>query len=538
MLLDFKDESLVENLNNVISGLLPTNQDNIDNFGTLYYSLISILPIDKVRGVHYVLYNILEKYNSLAVTVGTNNFKVNLTKERFENYLVNNVADLILEPKVDIKSIMAEEGKSSDLNNPAVQQEMMEVLYEKSNNLYDICFELGRTHEDAMSSLIELQSAIQSNMIETSIINQRAIMSTGIIQDKRRYIGAKGWLAYNQMVTREVTELGQVGDNDLVCDNIEILSKVSEKLEKLKEPLANYDIPILDDFTPMLKHRLSVLVARENVGKTKVVISLIAKLIRKGVKVLFACGESVKASMFNNIVSSYIRQEYDLYFSPVLLNGAGYESLSEEDKQIVSVAKARIATSGLAITTDLEYNNVISMFTKYYNMGYEAFFIDHSQSLKGRKGRPINELVTNLALDCRDLKNDYPIYIMVTSHPASDLKTLFQKDQATDIQISPTAQSQTLSTEADELFILNSNAYLKRQGLLEWITNKRRDAEVPPPIYIKKEFNVSNFVYDAKYQGADEITANELQSISVNLDSVDGDIYDNPYDDDEFNVDL
>lgn len=503
MRLDFKDESLTECLNKVISGLIPHNNYNPESFALIYPTLKTVLSREDVRGLHFVFYVIFDKYFALSSSVGTENFKINITEERFSSALQNNLPDLILEPQLEIDVLMAEEGKSADITIPTVQQEVMGVIYEKLMALYSECKNIASSYDDSMSSIIDLKDIVKANLIDTSISAQRAIMSTGVRMGKKFYRGPSGWIEYTQDVTRKISELDQSSTGDLECDSIAKADEIDDRVKTLSTALCGYGIPQLDDFTPMLCHRLMVLVARENVGKTRIFIHLIASLIRAGVKPFFECGESPKELMFNNIVSSYIYQEYGMYFESNTLYGEGYEELSAEDKQIVNTAKARILSSGLVISNDLAYDDFTSKVTYYFHRGCEAFFFDHSQSLRGRRGRKTSELVTTLALDAREIKTKLPIFVAIASHPSTDVKTLFQKEQngkTTDLQVSPTAQSSTLSTEADELFILHENEFLKRQGLLMLYVNKRRNGEKPAPIYLRTHFNVSAFEYNDKYQ--------------------------------------
>lgn len=527
MRLDFKDEALTECLNKIFSGLLPHDNYEPDSFALIYPTLKTILSREDARGLHYVFYVIFDKYFSLASSVGTENFKINITAERFSSAVANNLPDLILEPQLEVDVLMAAEGKSADITIPTVQQEVMGVVYEKLMALYSECLEIGSSYDDAMSSIIDLKDIVKANLIDSSIAAQRAIMSTGLRFGRKTYRGPSGWVEYTQDVTRRISELDQSTVGDLECDGIEKAESIDGRVKALSTALCNYGIPQLDDYTPMLCHRLVVLVARENVGKTRVFIHLIAALIRAGVKPFFACGESPKELMLNNIISSYIYQEYGMYFEAHCLYGAGFEELSSEDKQIVNAAKARVLSSGLVISNDLAYDDVQSKIIHYFHKGCSAFFIDHSQSLRGRRGRKTSELVTSLALDCRDLKTNYPIFIAVASHPSVNVKEIFQKDQSSknsEMQVSPTAQSASLSQEADEIFILHENEFLKKQGLLEWITNKRRNAAKPNPFYIRTHFNVSAFEYDAKYQGVssnDQETLDGLVNAIASTENID-----------------
>lgn len=513
MVLDFKDEQLCDHLNHVLSGLLPHESYQPSTFSLLYPALSTILPSTEARGLYFAFYTVLEKFFKLQSSMEAGAYQVNIARDRFATALTNNLPDLILEPHMQVSEIMSEEGKSGDITIPTVQNDAMQVVFEKTMNLYDTCYELGQTYEDAMAYIINLKDSMKANIIDTGIKMQRAIISTGYKYGRKNYRGTTGWVEFSQQLVREVSELDAITSDDLTCDNLEMLSSIERQTVAMSEGIAEYGIPQLDDRTPILPHRFVVLVARENVGKTQVVTHLIASVIRAGGRPYFACGESQPNVMFLRVVSSYIYQEYGLHFTEADLVGEGLNALSSEDFQIVQTAKARCASSGMVISNSLEYDNVTATFTRAFYNGCNAFFIDHSQSLRGRKGRKIGDLVTNLALDCREFKNNYPVYIFLTSHPSTNLKDILQKGIDKDFQQSPTAQSATPAQEADELFILNDTDYLRKQNLLQWIVYKRRGATKPAPFFIKKLFHVAAYLYDPNLQGGENVEAEEMDSI-------------------------
>ena len=519
MILDFSDEQLCNTLNHVISGLLPHENYEPSNFGSLYPTLKTVLKTPDIRGIYFAFYTIFDKYFSLQSAVNVENFRVNITRSRFEKALSNNLPDLVLEPQLEVERLMNEEGRSGDISIPTIQNEAMGIIFSKSLALYDTCFSLAQTYEDAMGEIISLRDAIKANVIETGMQVQRAIMSTGLRYGRKFYRGTSGWIEYAQQLFREVSELDITSDGSLICDNLDMLSVVETQAKEMAEGLAEYGIPQLDDRTPLLRHRLAVLVARENTGKTKIITHLIASLIRQNRKVYFACGESDPDSIFLKVVSSYIYQEFGLYYVPEDMVSPVLETLSAEDLQVIQTAKARIALSGLVISNTLEYDNVLSTFIHFQLKGYDAFFVDHTQSLRGRRGRKITELVTSLALDCREFKNNYPVYVCLASQPSTNLKDILQKEQTTDIHQSPTAQSSTVSQEADEVFILTETDYLAKQNLLQWIVFKRRDASKPAPFYIRKLFHVSSYVYDPDIQSGENMDAEELEGLISSFNS-------------------
>lgn len=511
MVLDFKDEQLCDHLNHVLSGLLPHENYEPATFSLLYPAVSLVLPLSETRGLYFAIYTVLEKFFKLQSAMGEGIYQVNIAYDRFAMALQNNLPDLILEPQMEVSEIMSEEGKPSDITIPTVQEDAMKVIYEKTLNLYNVCFELTQSYEDSMAYIINLRDSMKANIIDTGIKMQRAIISTGYKYGRRTYRGTSGWIAFTQQLVRELSDLDAALTDDLECNNLEMLTGVEQQNIAMAEGIAEYGIPQLDDRTPLLLHRFVVLVARENVGKTQVVTHLIASVIRAGGRPYFACGESQPNAMFLRIVSSYIYQEYGMYFSELDLVGEGLEALSPEDRQVVQTAKARCANSGMIISNSLEYDNVTATFTRAHQKGCNAFFIDHSQSLRGRKGRKIGDLVTNLALDCREFKNNFPVYIMLTSHPSTNLKDILQKGADKDFQQSPTAQSSAPSQEADELFILNDTDYFRKQNILQWIVNKRRGAPKPQPFFIKKLFHVAAYQYDPNLQGGDNLESTELE---------------------------
>lgn len=523
MVLDFKDEQLCDHLNHVLSGLLPHNKYRPETFSLLYPVLSLVLPHSESRNLYFALYTVFEKYHKLQNAMEEGTYQVRISRERFEAALSNNLPDLVLEPALELSELMSEEGKSGDISIPTVQSEAMSIVYDKVMTLYDTCFDLEQGYEDAMAYIINLKDSMKANIIDTGIKMQRAIISTGYQYGRKMYRGTAGWIEFSQQLVREVSELDTSTNDDLTCNNLELLTAVERQNIAMAEGIAEYGIPQLDDRTPLLHHRFVVLVARENVGKTQVVTHLIASVIRAGGKPYFACGESQPQAMFLRVVASYIFQEYGMYFSEMELVGEGLEALSPVDKQTVQVAKARVASSGMIISNSLEYDNVTAAFTRAHRDGCNAFFVDHSQSLRGRRGRKIGDLVTNLALDCREFKNNYPVYIMLTSHPSTNLKDTLQKGVDKDFQQSPTAQSSAPSQEADELFILNDTDYYRKQNILQWIVAKRRGAPKPSPFFIKKIFNVASYQYDPNIQGGDTIDIDELEGVinTLNPDDVD-----------------
>ncbi len=139
----------------------------------------------------------------------------------------------------------------------------------------------------------------------------------------------------------------------------------------------------------------------------------------------------------------------------------------------------------------------IPMFGKYK---CDAYIIDHSFALTGGyDGDNGKRNIDNLAKDARNFRKNYPVYLMVLSHPSSYAKEYLSKDKK--VNYSATKGSQNLSTDADDVFVLRDNEVLQKEGLLAIENTKRRDASViHDNIIMRKMFDVSHLEYDEKYQ--------------------------------------
>ena len=515
MRLDYRDEVLTTTLNKVLSGFLPHENFSEADFIALYSALTQRITETEMRGVYNPFRYILHRYYILALESGR---IPSITEDKFAGALENIVFDMLSDKRTEMYSVMAEDGQVFDLTVPTNREQAAQTLYSKVLCLYRTCFDLKVSTSEALSYMVELDEAIKRNFIDGTVANQQEILTNGLQLGKKFYQGGDGWISYISSASRELSEFCSNSGKRLECNSYSSLAEIERARDSAAEPLCDYGIPMLDDETPILQHRLTVLIGKENIGKTKVMTHLVARLIINGVKPYVATGETTTYLFFFQVLSSYLYQKYQLHIPPNMLTAKNVETLDAEDRQLVNTAKYFLLNSGLVIDDSLSYDTVMPTMEEYYNQGCRAFFIDHSQSLKGRRGRMISELVTSLALDCREFKNSHPVYVCVLSHPSAELKDILQKDpeKAQNLQISPTAQSSTLSIEADEIFILYETQLLVKEQLLGWITYKRRGPKIGT-VFIRKLFHVNAFVYDENDQaGADTVDMDDVaEALSI-----------------------
>lgn len=520
MRLDYSDNTFTSILNKILSGFLPHNNFNAEGFIQLYTALTQRIKENEMHGTYNVFRYILHRFYILSLDSNT---VPTITEDRFKGALETIVFDMVTDKNTDMYSLMAEDGESFDVSLPTSRDLAAQTLFAKTMQLYKECFSLQCSTEDALNSMVEFDEAIKRNYIDYTLICQQQILTTGLQLGRKFYHGGSGWLEYISSASKELSDFSNDSGKCLECNTYSDLTNIEKAMDRAAEPLTDYGIPNLDDETPILQHRLAVLIGRENVGKTKVMTHFVAKLIIDGVKPYIATGETTTYLYFFQVLSSYIYQKYSLHIPPNMLTEKNVKLLDKDEQQVVNTAKYFLMNSGMLIDDSLSYDTVIPTFVKYYNTGCRAFFIDHSQSLKGRAGRNINELVTSLALDCREFKNNYPVYVCVLSHPSAELKDILQKNpsKAHSLQVSPTAQSSTLSIEADEIFILYETELLTKQQLLGWITYKRRGPKIDT-IFIRKMFHVSSFLYSEDDQAG--ANAGDVEDITEALNIYEEDL--------------
>ena len=99
---------------------------------------------------------------------------------------------------------------------------------------------------------------------------------------------------------------------------VDSVDKASTLLNSLKDrfiPIAKYGIPEIDgegefEGTPILRHRLVVVVGNENIGKSMFGKDTATNIMLAGGRVVYMCGENVKSLM-------YCRNPCELYLQEI-----------------------------------------------------------------------------------------------------------------------------------------------------------------------------------------------------------------------------
>lgn len=491
-----QDEILQENLNRIISGVLPHQNYEPSLFIDLTESIFKLINLEEFSGEYYALMSTIKSIGDIKLTI--RNYTPKLTRESLDGILQANIIDLVRSPYTRIYDILTLEGLDTNLDLPETLNRASSLLYTRTMELYDTCMTLAKDSNESLTFIPALKGAFIYHTAEMSLRLQSQILNGSVLLGRKTYAGAKDWMQFLNDLNLEINRrISDNGEGVLYLDSIEKSNKLMEESKASSIPLGNYGLPPIDGGTPMLRHRLVVVSARENTGKTKFMVNCGVNLFRNKHKVAIMCGETTFAKMHSQLISNYVYKEYGTRLSNKEIDKV--DELPDDIRRQVNIARTRIVEEqNFILFESFKYQDLYAQLVNHYERKpFDALFIDHSYALKGSGDAYTNQSMLAIAL--REFKNNYPVYIQILTHLSSDAKEQILKGKQ--VESSPTKGNAALSTEADEVFILYDNENLRKQGLLAIQNYKRRDEDVIiTPMVVRKQFDVSAFHWDEKLQ--------------------------------------
>lgn len=529
-----EDEELSGVINNFISALLPHQNFDSSAYTNILATIFKYVKLEEFQ-LEYRL--ILEALSELGrIKLSMLDFEPKLTRDVFESILEASIMDAVVRPELGVVEWLNYEGLKSDLTIPTNKEDACQKLCARALSLYDDCFEIQESSTDILNHEPELRAAFMSHMGVQCINFQSEIMRHKARVGKAWYQGYEDWLKYTKRMTVEISERLESADSERIVqlDSVEGSYKLLQKIQSLLVPIADWGIPELDDITPILRHRLVVVVGNENIGKTKFAVDESVNVLLTGGKVVYMCGETEKAKVFADLMVNYIYKKYQIIIRPVHL--ASPESCPDDVRKIIGMSIEEVVSNGgLTLCDAFNYGTLREELDKLYEkVNFDMVVIDHSCALVGSTGDgTLKSKIDKLAFDCRDFKKSNPVCVLVTSHPSIASKETAKKDKTT--EDSPTKGSQNLSTEADEVFYLRDNDILRKQNLIMLENTKRRDGgRLTEPVVLQKKFEVSAFIYNAELQSGNTRVGIERAEALNDLEKRLG--VNNEEDDDLFNL--
>ena len=529
LIVDIQQDTLLqENLNKVLSGLLPHKNYNPDLFPDILRVLTALIEPEEMYGEYYTLVETLQKIRDIKHSIKS--YKPRLTKDALISTLIANVPDLVRNEKVNITKLLEMEGHETNIDIERNFENACNLLYTRTLELYEDCYDLEISSEEAIGYITSLKSAFITHVAQESLKIQAQVLKSSVKVGRKLLAGPQDWLNYVASVHQTINNrLDEEDERVLKLDSMEKSDALMERLQATNIPLANYGIPIIDDETPMLRHRLVLLVAKDGTGKTMLAVNWTVNLILNKRKVLFMCGENNFEKVQPLFISNYIYQKYGMHVTPSDIGRI--QDLPPDIRRLVNIARAEVMETGCLKL--VKYFNYFTLYdelvAEYDKEPFDALVIDHTYALRG--GGTEYDRIGALARDIRQFKNDYPVFNLVLSHLSSDAKEAIVRGNR--VEAPPTKGNGTLAGEADEIFVLSDTKELAKRGIVRMQNYKRRDAsKIEDFILLKKKYNVCSFVWDDKLQNegenSSELGVQELENVYGEIDG------DDEYDDDDF----
>lgn len=531
-----QDEELQEILNRFTSALLPHSSYDASMFTTILGVVFRYIHLDEMQMEYKVIYALFDKLSKIKADFG-DKYLPALSRDNLVSYLTAQLDSIVTDRDLGLKEWLEYEGMSSNLKVEDAKYAACSKLMERCLALYDTCFELEYASSAVLNDEPALRETFLTHCGNICLNSQRMVILEGMRVGRKYYVGAEGWLEYTLNSGVEIKQRldNAAGENVITLDDVARARELLHELKSVRMPIAKYGIPELDgDFemsevdddgiaagvlTPILRHRLVVIVGKENIGKTQFVIDQATNVLLEGRKVVYMCGESNKSKIMCQIIINYIHKKYQKYAR--IEDIAGISDTTDEMRGLINQTLLEITEKGLLTMTDaFDYATVYEEMQALYEAHkFDVCIIDHSCALIGTVGDgSLKAKVDALADAAKRFRKAYPVCLMVTSHPSTVAKTMDNKESS--ITDSPTKGSQNLSTDADEVFVLRATEQSCATGTIFLENTKRRDAaRITEWITLQTMFEVSRFIYDKQLQ-ADDSSYDVLSEAQNSLSSI------------------
>ena len=477
MFFDWEDEDFKNSLKNFISCALPHENYDAQFYSEIVNKLTKLIHVDEMEIVFRVLVNCLSELSKIHVSV--EGYVPSLERENYDDIISHGFDEFISNNTNLVQKFMTERGIDFDYAIPEKIQDAKRLLYQEAMNLYDECFTRAMSSNQYPAIYLAVRNAFKTNVTSFSLQCSFKIMNEGMWYNRKMLKGSDGYLEYISSFQSELrSRLDDTEEGFGVIDSIEKIHQIRDMNKVQTSKVCDYGIPNVDDYTPMLRSRLQVVVAPVNTGKTSFISYVCARLIKEGKKVAIWTGESPFNTVSNSILSSYIRLKYGYFITAAQISGS--QECEPEAQEIINKASIDLYKNKcLAPIESLHYETVIDDLKAVYDkFKFDVVIIDHSYSLLTAQGSRLTmqDKVSTLAVNLRVFKKNYPVDVIVSSHPSKEGEDDLKRYGYIKPGTGSTKGSNDLDKEADEVFVLNSNETLEKSNLVEFYTKKRRGA--------------------------------------------------------------
>ena len=527
LLIQFENEDFRESFDSLLSGLLPHENYDPKMFLDILMGINRFVKVEEMTLEYRVLFNLIEDVLKVFSSVTKQSLFVTITRDLVSDTLQSNLMEFIIVNGYKFKDWFEKKGISPNFSIPLNQESGASALYNEVMELYDRCFEKATPSGEVFGRFLTFKNVYTSAVAQACLNAQVEIMTDKFWFNNRYYKGSEDWLSFISDNSKELET--RLNDNlHTASINLNDSFKVEEIFRAAREtfiPIGEFGIPDIDE-VPISTNMLCVLAGNSNAGKTLYACYLATNLLMNNKKVLFMCGEAPPAKILAHITSNLIYKKYNKFVTfQQILNDV---NVSEEVQRLINLASIELSNNpNLTLRTAYSYENLYKeLVDDYEKYKMDAVFIDHSLTLL-RDGRTFTDkdCVDTLAVQCREFKRAFPVFVCVTSHLSVEAQQELSRKGVIMDTASVTKASATLHSEADSVIIIVSKPEFDKQGLRGFINYKSRgSAKTYKYDYMRVLFTANEWYYDLRDQdgGANSIdnalALNEVESAYLSED--------------------
>lgn len=519
MIIKFDDE-LKDNLDTLISGMLPHENYDSSLFMDIHENILRYIKEDEMSLEYKILFNIIA--DVIKINITTSKFKPMITRESVDVVLSNSLMRFVSAEGYKHKEWFDSKGLITNFDVVTSVESASSKIYEEVMNLYDRCYDKKIFSSESLTTLVSFKASFLECATVTATQLQVEILQGSFKYKKKWFKGPEGWMDF---MNSTLSDLNNRMNDELNSESnhIDSLEKAINYLDKARNravPLSSYGIPPLDSAIPLVSNRLSIICSNEGIGKTQFCTYLANNVIRDNKRVLYMFGESEASELFTIILRNFIYKRFTRFVTEDDILHP--EKANEDVQKLINLATTELYKTKAYIDRDAyTYENLFDeLVADYEKYKMDVVVIDHSASLKSTgELRTEKERIDALAVAARNFKRSYPCQVIVTSHLSVEAKMELNR-YGKIYDASPTRGSTNLSKEADDVFVITVTEKLEKQDLRALHVTKRRGAAKHSigSIILKVLYNCGEWVYDKKLQN-EEYNSVGVDAAVKNLES-------------------
>lgn len=506
-------------LDNIVSGLLPHKNFKSELFMEVLYNFFDIVKPEELYGFHLVVYRFLERSQKFAVLRKTTAFKLNL--DNFERALSDSIELFLKSSEFDAEAFFSDYGLNFNLEIPKDLNAAVDSAYSIIVDHYKELFEMAFPTEDIPNELSTLSASLEfeycilaSQMGSELLLNgdtERGVTITGpeIFKSSLRSMLDMIDLRFS---VKEKTIFNKV----TTLDSYQTREAFMEKNKVQYSPIFTSHIDPIGQLCTYRTQDIVTIVANEGVGKTTYVVGDIYDAITQGKNVLGFTGESAQAKIVAMIEAIHVFKMFGIRLSSneildpsVIPDSAAYTK--ERIKEMIQAAKVDLydnpAYGKFSPANSFNYASFDDELAKeMQKMHHDVIVIDHVGAMDKTltpKARELRLFDNKSRIDHLMYMEDrlvkiYNCMFINLCHTNTETEKALSKDKGVGSRI--TAGSGDTSKYSTHIWLLSTNAELKRNNRLSVELNKVRDYEYIEPFIIDREAMVPYFTYDPSHQ--------------------------------------